>query len=404
MKHFVCTMMVLLLFVGYIQSAEPPAVVTITEYNGGFCSAAFSPDGTKIVTGAKNKTACVWDATTGQKLLTLQHVDRVRTATFSPDGKKIATSSDDGIARIWDTESGKELHKLEEGYAFFSLDGKNIVTVEGNKEGKIVVRIRDAESRKELHQFAGTSPLFSPDGKKIITIDSNEVDSTLVRIWDVESGKKLQQQDVHPLSVQGAKVAFSPDGEKVITNAAGAVAHIWNTESGKKLQQLAGHFGHINAVAFSPDGKKVITASDDEIARIWDAETGKELQKLQGKPKIREGWDWQIGEYERVSVLEDGKWILRETRFDVQFKNAVFSPDSKYVLTIGGREDRTARIWDAETGKELRVLRGHEKDLFLEASFSPDGTKVVTQAGGFTVRIWDWQRLPPQERPVMRDF
>ena len=48
MKHFVCVAVVLLVFVGYMQSAEIPTIVTITEHNGGFCSAAFSPDGTKI--------------------------------------------------------------------------------------------------------------------------------------------------------------------------------------------------------------------------------------------------------------------------------------------------------------------------------------------------------------------
>ena len=254
-----------------------------------------------------------------------------------------------------------------------------------------------------MHRFATTRPLFSPDGKRIVTLDS-----TFVRIWDVESGKELQQINVQPLSHFGAKVAFSPDSKKVITNAADAVAHIWHVESGKELLKLEGHFGIVNAVAFSPDGKKVITASDDETARIWDTETGKEVQRLQGNPKVRDGQGWRLGgEFDRVLVLEDGNWNLRETRFDVQFKNALFSSNGRYVLTIGGTaggNDRIARIWDAETGRQVQVLDGHASELILEASFSPDGTKVVTQAGGFTVRIWDWQRLPPQERPVMRDF
>ena len=56
-------------------------------------------------------------------------------------------------------------------------------------------------------------------------------------------------------------------------------------------------------------------------------------------------------------------------------RSAAFSPDGKRIVTAS--YDRTARIWDAATGKELTVLRGHE-DPVLSAAFSPDGTRIVT--------------------------
>ena len=69
---------------------------------------------------------------------------------------------------------------------------------------------------------------------------------------------------------------------------------------------------------------------------------------------------------------------------------AAFSPDSKKVVT--GGLDITARIWDAETGKELKVLVGHERTgggLVVRATFSPDGKKVITGSFDGTARIWD---------------
>jgi len=395
MKHIVCVAVVLLVFVGYTQAAETPAVVTITEPNSGFRSAVFSPDGTKIVAGAKNKTACVWDATTGQKLLTLQHVDWVHTAIFSPDGKKIATCCYDKIARIWDAESGKELHKLEghEGMplvADFSPDGKKVVTVDFIRPHDLIVRLWDAESAKELHLFVGGYPLFSPDGKKIVTIDCDNVDPAIVRIWDVESGKEWLQWGMTGFSGSGTKVAFSPDSKKVITNAGVVVANICDTESGKELQKLEGHFGAIRSVAFSPDGKKVITTSDDESARIWDAETGKELQGLQGNPKAMNQGLRFGGEFDEspLVILQDGEWVLRRTRFDVQFTNAFFSPNGRYVLTVGDNKNNAARIWDAESGKELHKWNVPGYIKILKTPFSPDGKKVVMQAGDNTIRIW----------------
>jgi WD40 repeat protein len=63
-----------------------------------------------------------------------------------------------------------------------------------------------------------------------------------------------------------------------------------------------------------------------------------------------------------------------------------FSPDGKRIVTTS--MDNTARIWDAETGKSLAVLRGHGSWV-NSGAFSPDGTRVVTASQDETVRVWD---------------
>jgi dipeptidyl aminopeptidase/acylaminoacyl peptidase len=66
-------------------------------------SAAFSPDGQRIVTASADKTARIWDAATGKPIGELRgHDSAVRSAAFSPDGKRIVTASFDKTARIWD--------------------------------------------------------------------------------------------------------------------------------------------------------------------------------------------------------------------------------------------------------------------------------------------------------------
>ena len=66
--------------------------------------------------------------------------------------------------------------------------------------------------------------------------------------------------------------------------------------------------------------------------------------------------------------------------------DASFSPDGTRVVTTS--YDNTARVWDARTGAERAALRGHT-DLVTAASFSPDGKHIVSASKDGTVRIWD---------------
>ena len=66
--------------------------------------------------------------------------------------------------------------------------------------------------------------------------------------------------------------------------------------------------------------------------------------------------------------------------------SAVFSPDGNMVLTASS--DRTARLWDAQSGKELKSLEGHGGKV-LQAAFSNDGRRVATASDDGTARIWD---------------
>ena len=66
--------------------------------------------------------------------------------------------------------------------------------------------------------------------------------------------------------------------------------------------------------------------------------------------------------------------------------SAVFSPDGSRIVTASA--DKTARIWDAATAKEIAVLRGHE-GIVYSAAFSPDGSRIVTASEDNTARIWD---------------
>ena len=109
---------------------------------------------------------------------------------------------------------------------------------------------------------------------------------------------------------------------------------------------------------FSDNGRKVALNNDDGSLAILDLASGAE-RKLSGHD-YEPGW----------SIL------ITSMRFD---------PTGRYLITTG--MDRTARIWNAETGAAIHTLHGHD-DIVLRGAFSPDGRTVVTAGRDHCLRLW----------------
>jgi len=179
----------------------PPELQQLRGHNNRVQSVAFSPDGSKIVSGSGDKTIRVWDASTGVEMLPpLQgHNNRVQSVAFSPDGSKIVSGSDDKTIRVWDASTGVEMLPPLQGHndwvksVAFSPDGSKIVSGSGDK----TIRVWDASTGVEMlpplqgHNDRVWSVAFSSDGSKIVSGSNDKP----IRVWDASTGVEMLSVD-----------------------------------------------------------------------------------------------------------------------------------------------------------------------------------------------------------------
>jgi eukaryotic-like serine/threonine-protein kinase len=363
-------------------------------------------DGKTFITEDPGKTRTVWDVDSGKEIRSFKSSNFRMPLTgwaVSSDGKKIATFDDkDKTIKLWNVETGKEILTFKEqsglvGNGAFSPDGKMIVN--GFRYTKKLI-LWDAVNGSEIRSFLDGDPdnidaiVFSPDSKKFACGYS----SGRIMLFDVAGGQKPMILDGHTASVEC--LAFTPDGKKIVSGSWDKTLKVWDTKSGKDLLTLKGNSGIVWSVAVSPDGKKIASGSEDMYLKLWDTDNGQEILSLRG----------HADEIRRLAFSPDGQKIISGSRdnatkvwfplarqespaFRPNLKDGAclaFSPDHKKFLVFDGS---APQIWDAETGKKALTLKGVVESVGLPVrfAFNGNGNKVFCRMLDGSVVICDAQ-------------
>ncbi|HYO73339.1 MAG TPA: WD40 repeat domain-containing protein, partial [Archangium sp.] len=250
----------------------------------------------------------------------------------------------------------------------------------------------------ELPGFGHTlsAAALNANGKRVVTASRNGA----AWIWQVDDSNAttLVAMLRGDAGDAGAitSTSFSPDGAYVVTASADQIARVWWSD-GAPFAELNGHEGPINSAAFSPAGTHLLTASDDGTARVWTAD-GSLITRF----KTSGRGPWRPA-HEGMTVAAAGGPLSPRPpagqRVDDSHlepgASAVFSADGARIVTTSGG---SAWMWKAD-GTSIGELEGHEGQV-NSAAFSDDGMYVVTTSNDGNARIWrvDGDRLA--ERPA----
>ena len=334
-------------------------------HGGKLVAAAFSDDGGKVITAARNGTARVWWSQSQEPRVLGVHGARVESVAFNRDATRVLSASDDGTARIW------------------AIDGRTApVVLAGHQRGNWV-----------------RSAMFNPgDNRQVITAS----DDATVRLWTLSDPVTMKVVQLNG-PVFGA--AFDSRGERVVTAVADNTAKLWNTAgfelpdplNDRKASGIVelGHDDWVTSAVFNPDASRIVTASKSGAVGVWLSRQG-EQQPEREFPHRQAVYDAAFSPdgARIVTSSEDSFariWHLNGSQSSISLPHeasvdkSAFSGDGRLVVTAS--KDGTAVIWDAATGFKRLTLRSG-REAMRAARFMPSGTEVVTGSADGVVRMW----------------
>lgn len=305
------------------------------------------------------------------------HTALVRAILFTKDGSRIVSGADDKTIRVWDWRSGKTERQIfvpaadgEFGKVYalaLSPDEKRLAVASEARpycvnEDCIVIRLYDFASGRVERVFRdpGRDIVlaldFSPDGARLL---SGGQSGTAI-IWDVSGFEPPRRLKGHDEDIYA--VSFTRDGKRIVTGSDDMTAKVWDAATGEVERTLEMGRGTDLRLAVSARGDRIAAGASTGAIRVWDAATGETIRDIGPMSNV-------LG---ALAFDASGEFLIAGT-----------------VTRSGLGEAPT--VWRIADGQRIRGYQGQLGETINVARLSPDGNVVATGGIDGAIHVWEWR-------------
>jgi WD40 repeat protein len=360
--------------------------------NRHYVAGHFAAAGKHFVTADKHAVVQVWDVATGQEVQKFQPPEpQYGYPVLSADGRLLASVGEKNVVTVWDVATGKQVHQVpphddNTTLAALSPDHRHLAAVRGGK-----LHVWELATGR----LAGVLPTrddrvaFAPDGRTLATGGDSDTPGG-PRLWDLATAKERPLPPA--LVTQLGALAWSADGRLLATGTRGGAIHLWDAATGKPVPAPAGHDGGAKPSGFLPDG--TLAVHDDHGLWLWPAPPAKTGPKLAWAGKAYPGPPVLSADGKRFGAqLDSHEVALIETatgrercRLDAGHEtHFALARDGATLATTG---DGQVRLWEAATGKPLRMVFESPRYELATPAFTPDGATLIVASNKNVVRFF----------------
>ena len=382
------------------------ALAMFRAHESDVYSICLSDDGLLVLSAGRDRlnrdrwyTVRLWETETGACLWEEVSDKSVHSVRLSPGSHLLLFGSGDATVRVWDSDDrwgalGEPLDGFNWGVhpVWPSPDGRAVIS--GGLSYR-TLRLWDVETGACLRKFEGhdqsvETVCMSADGTLAV---SGSMDNT-IRLWDVATGRCLRVLKGHTGSVYAVRI--SDDARAVVSGAVDGTVRLWDVATGRCLRTFEGHTEAVNDVSLSSDGRRALSAGTDGTVRLW-AMHGDSRYVCPLRPsRPRSHAELAQLDLRVEALLDEAERHLAKGRSSM----ARARLEKARSLPRHDRHPRALAAWHLLALSSVRVgvravwqsgsLEGHTDDVHT-VSVSADGRLVLSGSWDDTVRLWEAQ-------------
>lgn len=356
---------------------------------------------------SKTSQLLVWEHQSESNILKQSsHLDTLTTLTFSPDSSRIITGADDGLIKIWDVLSGFHVatfteHSSAVTGSAYSRRGNVLFTssLDGSVRAWDMLRYRNFRTFTAPQRLSFACLAVDP-AAEVVCAGSH--DSFDIYLWSVQTGALLDQLSGHEGPV--STLAFTPDGRLLISGSWDRTIRTWNVFDRSQSSEVLQLTSDLLCVTVRPDSAQIAASSLDGQLTFWDIDTSIQQATMDSRRDVSGGRTLKsrrtaastpgTKSFTSITYSADGSCLLAagNSKYICLYSVSTLTLVKKFTVSVNLSLDGTQEFLNSSAimsnglAKDMIDTEGEASDLDDRIDKSLPGAKRGKDATKRTVR------------------